>query len=558
MSDSEEDRHIDKKRRLLPTLDKQTKADKQITIDEQTATDAPIVHTGQNSTLPTEWPEQSSSDSEDRHIDKKRRLLPTLDKQTKADKQITTDEQTATDAPIVHTGQNSTLPTEWPEQSSGSASLLGELSSVLFGSVSVPNAPRKHKGASKKKLEPFSKEDIITKEVMELLGEDAVQHGQEGYAGWNAPYKQHDVVELTIARLSSHGDAIAIAPSEQPWAVLVPFALPGEVVKARIFKNMFMHSFADLLEVIKPNPKYRDDSRVKCKYFGECSGCQYQLKRDVIMRAPPLNISASNLHTYRRGASLLLRESTDVKLSGEVPEVLEAPRLTIANDQTEWIDDSENEQKTAITDHKKTVHERVGNTKFEYTAGSFFQNNNVVLVPLTSYVRDAVFVEGMPEDERPTHLVDAYCGSGLFALTLAPAFQKVKGIELSADSIAFAKRNARINKLDTVCEFIAGQAHKIFDEVQDFPRDRTALVIDPPRKGCDEDFINQLLRFKPRTVVYVSCNVTTQARDLGDILRKSEEELEGQKYIIESLKGFDLFPQTYHVESVAVLRLVDA
>ena len=151
-------------------------------------------------------PSNFMSDSEeDRHIDKKRRLLPTLDKQTKADKQITIDEQTATDAPIVHTGQNSTLPTEWPEQSSGSASLLGELSSVLFGSVWVPNAPRKHKGASKKKLEPFSKEDIITKEVMELLGEDAVQHGQEGYAGWNAPYKQHDVVELTIARLSSHG-----------------------------------------------------------------------------------------------------------------------------------------------------------------------------------------------------------------------------------------------------------------------------------------------------------------------------------------------------------------
>lgn len=92
----------------------------------------------------------------------------------------------------------------------------------------------------------------------------------------------------------------------------------------------------------------------------------------------------------------------------------------------------------------------------------------------------------------------------------------------------------------------------------------------PPRKGCDTPFLKQLLDFKPLTIVYVSCNVHTQARDVGWFIR--EAETRGCKYIVESLRGFDLFPQvspsrvcsgtadtsqTAHVESVAVLRLVE-
>jgi len=83
------------------------------------------------------------------------------------------------------------------------------------------------------------------------------------------------------------------------------------------------------------------------------------------------------------------------------------------------------------------------------------------------------------------------------------------------------------------------------------------LLIDPPRKGSDEPFIKQLLAFRAQTVVYVSCNVHTQARDVGMIVRGSGEDGKGQ-YVLESLRGFDLFPQTAHVESVAVLRLVQA
>jgi tRNA (uracil-5-)-methyltransferase len=214
------------------------------------------------------------------------------------------------------------------------------------------------------------------------------------------------------------------------------------------------------------------------------------------------------------------------------------------------------------TDHKTTVRERVGDLLFDYQAGSFFKNNNYLLVPLTLYVRDAVFPPtsaSASSAPSPTHLVDAYCGAGLFALTLAPHFTQVAGIELSADSIRFATHNAALNGLADKVSFRAGDAAQIFDAVRDFPPTRTALVIDPPRKGCDEAFIRQLLAFRPKVVVYVSCNVHTQARDVGQIVSWSvEEEAQGKgggKYVLESLRGFDLFPQTAHVESVAILRL---
>lgn len=244
---------------------------------------------------------------------------------------------------------------------------------------------------------------------------------------------------------------------------------------------------------------------------------------------------------------MLLRDSLDTQESSSFDG---AAAITDADKPEKHI---------CITDHNATVRERVGDTVFEYSANSFFQNNNSVLVPLTSYVRDSIFpADASSEAPRATHLVDAYCGSGLFALTLAPAFDTVRGIELSRESIAAAKDNAKLNHCAEKCQFLEGDAADIFATVEDFPREHTALIIDPPRKGADENFIDQLLQFGCQTVVYVSCNVHTQARDIGMILRKSEadKDILGWKYVVESLRGFDLFPQTAHVESVAVLRRV--
>ena len=101
---------------------------------------------------------------------------------------------------------------------------------------------------------------------------------------------------------------------------------------------------------------------------------------------------------------------------------------------------------------------------------------------------------------------------------------------------------------------MAGDADALFAKVT-FPAAETVVVIDPPRKGCDENFLRQLVQFGPERVVYVSCNVHTQARDVGMLVGGMASVNEGKGiYEIESLRGLAVFPQTGHVEGVAVLR----
>jgi tRNA/tmRNA/rRNA uracil-C5-methylase (TrmA/RlmC/RlmD family) len=151
------------------------------------------------------------------------------------------------------------------------------------------------------------------------------------------------------------------------------------------------------------------------------------------------------------------------------------------------------------------------------------------------------------------YLVDAYCGSGLFALSAAPSFTRVAGIELSESSIRFARENATANQLANVT-FQAGDAAQIFAGLPSlatpadpgaFAAAATAVIIDPPRKGCDENFLSQLFAYGPRAVVYVSCDPATQMRDLKAFLAAG--------YTLTAAQPFDLFPQTRHLECVLTL-----
>ncbi|KAL4254922.1 class I-like SAM-binding methyltransferase superfamily protein [Abortiporus biennis] len=560
------------------------------------------------------------------------------------------------------------------EESAVKSSLVG-----TSDATSGAKQPKRRKGKERKKKhqlpEECTAEDVVYRDALNLIGEEAAKRLEDEGKDWTNPFGESKVeLELEVVAVSSEGSALSLAPSEYgPWVIVTPHALPGEKIKARVFRNTRFHSYADLLEVITPNDKLRDVSRVKCKYFTKCSGCQYQMlsyetqldwKKNVVVKAyqnysnlpgtdiptvlptigSPLQYSyrtkltphfdaptknqaknipddgsrpewlrigfngtnsrsvmdieecpigtkvlnekyaetreevARKIGTYKRGVSLLLRESLEIPLEPNEPSdsmaidsAAEATSPTRESSPTpvpiipEYDLSHDLEKKLCITDHKGTIRERVGDMLFQYTAGSFFQNNNSILVPLTSYVRKSIF-HPPPSisptsslSEKPTHLVDAYCGAGLFALTLSPYFKKISGIELSEDSIKSAKRSASLNNVSPQkCEFTSGDAANIFAQVQDFPRQNTAVIIDPPRRGSDEKFLDQLIKFTPGVIVYVSCNVHTQARDVGMFLRKARESLigEGKEYVLETLRGFDLFPQTAHVESVAVLRLL--
>jgi 23S rRNA (uracil1939-C5)-methyltransferase/tRNA (uracil-5-)-methyltransferase len=188
------------------------------------------------------------------------------------------------------------------------------------------------------------------------------------------------------------------------------------------------------------------------------------------------------------------------------------------------------------THHRATVREIVGDLEFQFLAGDFFQNNPFILPDFTGYV-------GQQAAVGTDFLVDAYCGSGLFALTLAKHFQEVAGVEISETSCEWARRNAAHNQI-TNATFLTASAEAIFDGIR-FPADRTTVVIDPPRKGATPEFLDQLAAFGPARVVYVSCDPATQVRDL--------KKLTASGFQLVEVQPFDLFPHTRHLECVMTL-----
>ncbi|KAM3437038.1 hypothetical protein NHJ13734_004828 [Beauveria thailandica] len=258
---------------------------------------------------------------------------------------------------------------------------------------------------------------------------------------------------------------------------------------------------------------------------------------------------------YVRGATLLLRENTTRHpKDSEAAKAPLAPH-TVKSEVGDFVD-----VKSCETDSKATTTEYIGDYIFTNPAGSFFQNNNSILPVFTSYIRDRILPTTTTDSSSSSssspikYLIDAYSGSGLFTITLSSVFQHSIGIDIAGASIEYARKNAALNGLgEDRCRFLAADAGELFRSVT-YPADETVVVLDPPRKGCDASFLAQLRRFGPRRVLYVSCNVHTQARDVGVLVRG---EGEGRRYEIESLVGFDFFPQTGHVEGVAILNRVE-
>ena len=133
----------------------------------------------------------------------------------------------------------------------------------------------------------------------------------------------------------------------------------------------------------------------------------------------------------------------------------------------------------------------------------------------------------------------------MFSLSASRRFQKVVGIEISREGFEGARTNALLNQIKNA-EFFLGDASSIFQELQNLPRP-CSLIVDPPRKGCDADFLRQSIDFRPDRIVYVSCDPATQARD-AKILAEGG-------YRILQAQPFDLFPQTRHIENVLTLEI---
>lgn len=392
------------------------------------------------------------------------------------------------------------------------------------------------------------------------------------------PFAYHEEVELTIDSLSNQGDGVGRVGN---WVVFIPYALPGERVRARIYRNDKNCSMADLAAVLEPSA-----SRVEpqCPMFGYCGGCQYQhleygeqLKWKTAQVADLLRLQANlelpvnpaipspRIYGYRSKITPHFQKPKEAKMgnigflrTGSRSEVCDIKQCPIAmqpiNDALPLLRKAVQQaaaqykrgatllmrvsEGSVITNNNAVCTERVGDLTFHFLAGDFFQNNPFILHAFTGYVAKQACAGGAK------YLVDAYCGSGLFALTLAPHFEKTVGVEVSETSADWARANARSNGIGNA-SFLAASAESIFGQI-DFSGNETAVVIDPPRKGCDKAFLCQLFAFGPKRVVYVSCNPATQIRDLAEFDKAGYRAIEVQP--------FDLFPQTKHLECVATLE----
>ena len=368
------------------------------------------------------------------------------------------------------------------------------------------------------------------------------------------------------------------------WVVFVPYALPGELVKARIFRNDKNHSQADLVEILESSP---DRVEPGCTLFGECGGCQYQhlsyrkqlewktrqireLLKHMAGEEKEVNFceSSEQIWNYRSKITPHFEKPVDGVVKeigflrvGRRMELLDVRNCPIAmreiNDALPGVhaDIRANggrfkrgatlllraTQGRVERDPKAIAREEVGEVKFDFVAGEFFKNNPYILKKFTGYVGEKALAGGAK------YLVDAYCGAGLFGLCLADRFEKVMGVEVNEAGAQWAANNVALNGFRNV-SILQADAEEIFAKV-DTPPDETAVVIDPPRKGCTPEFLAQLVAFGPERVVYVSCDPATQVRDYK-ILREAG-------YTLEEVQPFDLFPHTRHVENVMVLKKQD-
>ncbi|MCQ2791948.1 MAG: 23S rRNA (uracil(1939)-C(5))-methyltransferase RlmD, partial [Bacilli bacterium] len=173
--------------------------------------------------------------------------------------------------------------------------------------------------------------------------------------------------------------------------------------------------------------------------------------------------------------------------------------------------------------------------KFHISSKSFFQINPIQTEKLYTYIKDNLNLK------KTDTLLDAYSGVGTIGMSLASKVKEVISVEIEKSAVKDAIRNAKENKINNV-KFICDDASRYVNELNHID----VLVMDPPRKGSTREFLNAIKRLKPINIIYVSCDPNTLARDINYLK---------DKYMVDVVQPFDMFPMTYHIETIVNLTL---
>jgi tRNA/tmRNA/rRNA uracil-C5-methylase (TrmA/RlmC/RlmD family) len=374
------------------------------------------------------------------------------------------------------------------------------------------------------------------------------------------PLQIGDRISLNIDDIAFGGEGVG---RFEELVVFVPFVLVGETVEAEITEVKKNLARAKLLRVEKAS---LERVEAPCVYFGKCGGCQYQhiayaeqlrikqkqimdlfervgkISRDVVAPVIP----CPSPYGYRN--RIMVRSQwnkPEQKLNigfvrGDCGLVEDIEKCLISEQAI-------NEQLQHVRAHPPPkggikVVLRVQPENWELPPDSFFQNNFFLLPALVDTVRKFL------QAGKATQLADLYCGVGFFGIELADSVEHFTGVEYDRRAIQAAEKNARSRKV-TNGRFISARVEDVLPELLgQISSENTAVLIDPPRKGCGREILELLRETTPRQVVYVSCHPATMARDLNILCAENVFKL-------LHVQPLDMFPQTQHVECVADLRV---
>lgn len=406
-------------------------------------------------------------------------------------------------------------------------------------------------------------------------------------------------MDLKIEQLVYKGDGLA--RTNDGRVVFIPFTLPDEMVtigEPQEKKGVF----SGIPEIIKsPSPKRIEP---KCPYFGNCGGCQYQhinyeeqllIKRSILMEQlerfgglrnqiiqetipSPRQFSYRNhvqFHLTPEGKPGFQRALSHDVINIEkclivedtINELLRTlafeadtgiDRVAIRDDGTGipvvFLTGTTNNPPEFEIDFPLNVIYRspagdmvlsgeginqfsVWNKEFQVSAGSFFQTNTEVAEKMAKIICDKA------EINSQTKFLDCYCGVGFFSRFLADRVGQIIGIESSEDACNDFAVN--LDAYDNI-ELYQGNVENVLPELDIHP---DLVVIDPPRAGIAQPAMKALMKTNPEQIIYVSCDPSTLARDL--------KVMSDTGYSIESITPVDMFPQTYHIESITNLKRIE-
>jgi 23S rRNA (uracil1939-C5)-methyltransferase len=391
-------------------------------------------------------------------------------------------------------------------------------------------------------------------------------------SGWIEPERVH----LTLTDMAYEGHAIARKGEE---VVFVEYGLPGEEVEVELFKRQGGVAFGRVVEVLDASP---DRIEPRCPYFGLCGGCHWQhityerqltLKQHVVkeqlrrigkFESQPVRetVPADDPWHYRNHVRLSAGRHGDIgfvrrgshrflpiehcliaepaineviaKLQGKAAGLHQVEVRTGVNTGDLMLVQDMREQEASMPAPSKTYTDALAGQSFQISAPSFFQSNTRQAEKLVGIVRERL-------DLQPDELLlDAYAGVGTFAAIFAPDVREVIGIEESPAAVADARVN--LAGLPNV-RYLQG---KVEDVLPGLGVNPDAVILDPSRVGCHPEVIAAILRMAPPRLVYVSCDPATLARDLRLLVDGG--------YDLLDVTPLDMFPQTYHIESVSTLR----